>query len=297
MASLKHPMLLGTALALTCLIPAHVFAQDADVAPAEPEIDEARLMLDRWVETRRTISKQKSDWALGKQMLVDRIDLLQRNISEVEQEIASQKQKLEGFDESVASLEAKNEALKKAADELAELVDEMEARAVSLLNAAPQPLIESVKPLAVQIPGYGSKQDQEEQAADAEGESDPATSEEADQAKQEEKEKAGPPLSRRVENVVGALYLFNRYTGKIDQTSELVSRPDGTSLSVDAVYLGTSYGFYVDDEDKLAASGWSAPTGWAWQEADASAASVRQVIQVFNKDQTAAFVGLPVEVK
>lgn len=292
MASFNTPFMRASAiaLALMCVIRMDASAQEAGTEPAEPAISDTRLLLNRWVDVRRTIAKQKSDWVLGKQILEDRIELLQRSIESVDEQIAAQSEKLAGFDESVASLEAKNEKLKQAADELAQLVDEMETRTVSLLNGAPQPLIENVKPLAVQLPGYG-KQDEEQPEPEA-GASEPEGNE--DEAQED---KPGPPLARRVENVVGALYLFNKFAGKIDQTSELVSRPDGTSLSVDAIYLGTSYGFYIDDEDKVAAAGWSAPKGWTWEGANASAARVRQVIQVINKDQPAAFVGLPVEVK
>lgn len=291
MASLNTSILCASATLLACLCatPPAAVAQDADVIP-EPAISDTRMLLNRWVEVRRTISKQKSDWVLGKQILEDRIDLLQRSIESVEEQIAAQKEKLDGFDESVASLQAKNEKLKQAADELAQLVDEMELRTVALLEGAPQPLIEGVKPLAVQLPGYG-KQGEEQPDAEA------AASESEGQENEAKEQKPGPPLARRVENVVGALYLFNKFAGKIDQTSELVSRPDGTALSVDAIYLGTSYGFYIDDENKVAAAGWSAPKGWTWQGADASAGRVRQAIQVINKDQPAAFVGLPVEVK
>lgn len=272
------------AFALLCVIRVDVFAQDADNVPTEPAISDTRLLLNRWVDVRRTIAKQKSEWVLGKQILEDRIELLQRSIASVKDEIAAQSQKLDAFDESVASLEARNEKLKQAAEELAKLVEEMELRTVALLDGAPQPLIEGVKPLAVQLPGYGMKKKDQPETPPG-------------QEEQSEQEKASPPLARRVENVVGALYLFNKFAGKIDQTSELVARPDGTSLSVDAIYLGTSYGFYIDDEDKTAAAGWSAPKGWTWDGADASAARIRQAIQVINKDQPAAFVGLPVEVK
>lgn len=293
MRCFKVPALYGLAI----LLPAVLFAsnqataQDAPV-PDEAAIDDTRLMLERWAEVRRAIAKEKSDWVLAKQVTEDRIDLLKRNIQAIREETKAQKQKLWGFDEKVAILEKKNVKLKQAAEELSELVERMETQTIALLTGAPQPLIENVKPLAVQLPGYSQNKDADQAPDEA---TEATVAEEESQLAEEDK--AAPPLARRVENVVGVLYLFNKYAGKLDQTSELVSRPDGSSLSVDAIYLGTGYGFYVDDSDQVAAAGWSSPAGWMWTEAEALPQRVRQVIQVFNKDQPAAFVGLPVEVK
>ncbi|MGB0766464.1 MAG: DUF3450 family protein [Phycisphaeraceae bacterium] len=297
-----HPRFaLAASAALVCVAALHAPAQDQ--APAEPAIDDTRLLLDRWIEVRKTIAKERSEWALGKQILLDRIDLLKRSIVTVQEEIETQKTKLTGFDANIAKLQAQNEKLKGAAEELEKLVEQMESRTLALLKGAPAPLMETVKPLAVQLPGYTSKTDNETQAepetespASDAGSTDAETDAESAESEADE-EPAGPPLSRRVENVVGVLYLFNRYAGKIDQQSELVQRDDGTSLSVSAMYLGTSYGYYVDDENKTAAAGWPGESEWTWSAIDADATGVRRAIQVFNKDQPAAFVGLPVEVK
>lgn len=289
----KVPSLYGLAILLPAVLLAshQATAQDAPV-PDEAAIDDARLMLERWAEVRRAIAKEKSDWALAKQVTEDRIDILKRTIKAIREETKAQKQKLWGFDEKVAILEKKNVKLKQAADELSGLVERMETQTIALLKGAPQPLIESVKPLAVQLPGYSKNQDAE-QSPDEPAESTPGEQE----VQAEEEDQSAPPLARRVENVVGVLYLFNKYAGKLDQTSELVARPDGSSLSVDAIYLGTGYGFYVDESDSVAAAGWSSPAGWIWTEGQGVPQHVRQVIQVFNKDQPAAFVGLPAEVK
>lgn len=278
-------------VAVLCVV---CFAASADSQEGQEgaSIENARLVLERWVDVRRAISNEKSDWALGKQILEDRIELLQRYITEVEGQIVEQKQKLWGFDEKVHQLEKQNNKLKQNASELEKLVAQMEKRTVELLQAAPRPLVEDVKPLAVQIPGYGTRQDTQPSQKNAGQKNASETSDSLD-----EKEKNAPPLARRVENVVGVLYLFNKYAGKVDQVSELVSRPDGSSLSVDAVYLGTSYGFYVDDSDAIAASGRPGSEGWTWSDINAAVLDVRRVIQVINDDQPAAFVGLPVEVQ
>lgn len=253
-------------------------------------IDDTRVLLDKWQQFRRTIVKEKNQWALTKEVLLSRIALLKRNIAEAEEELAKQKEKLSGFDDRIAELEAQNERLKESAAKLEAFVEQMEARTLKLIKGAPQPLVNEVEPLAVQMPGYGVMKDGTTSAS-----SEPTDKPEKEAA-EDAADKAQAPLSRRVENVVGVLYLFNKYAGKIDQTSELVDRPNGPSLGVGALYLGTSYGFYVDDEDKIAASGKPGAQGWTWSPIDSAALRVRQAIDVFNKDQPAAFISLPVEV-
>lgn len=284
-------------LAAAFLLAPAGLARASDAPESQAAIEETRLLLERWGEVRRAIAKEKSDWTLAKDMLEGRIDQLKRTIEETEEQIKAQKQKLWGFDEKVHALEKKNNKLKQATDRLTTLIEQMEGQTIALVKGAPQPLVEGVKPLAVQLPGYSEAMADKKHGETQEPAKDQPSGE-ASQAVQEEKEQVNtPPLARRVENVVGVLYLFNRFAGKVEQASELVSRQDGTSLSVDAIYLGTSYGYYIDQGDQAAAAGWSSPTGWAWSETGVVPERVRQVIEVFNKDQPAAFVGLPVEVK
>lgn len=268
-----------------------------------PSIEDTRLMLDRWIEARQTIAKEKTEWALAKQVMLDRIDIMKQSIEDVEQQIEERRELLSGFDDNIAELEAKNQSLKDATEKMAELIESMEARTVLLLGRAPVPLVEQVKPLAVQLPGYHA--DKRDPSADKavspvekSSQNDSAVAP-ADTPGQDQMDDIKIPLSRRVENVVGVLYLFNRFAGKIDQTSELVEQPDGSSLSVDTVYLGLSYGYFVDQATQIGASGWGSPDGWVWDpiEQPDVAARIRQAISVYNKDEPAAYVTLPVEVK
>lgn len=270
--------------------------QGAD-QPQAPAIEETRFALDRWKEIRQTIAKERADWALAKQDMLDRIDLLKGEIRKVNEEIEKQKETLAKFDTSIEELEARNEKLKQASEKLERLVEAMEARTLALLDKAPLPLVEQVKPLAVQLTGYSSGT--KPAAEDSDAQDNKAESPEAETEQGEEEKKNAVPLARSVENVVGVLYMFNKFSGKIEQKPELVELSDGSSLSVDTLYLGLSYGFYVDDSDTKGAGGWGGPDGWAWNpiESPDAAALIRKAISVYNKDEPAAFVGLPLEVQ
>ena len=57
-------------------------ADRAGASPAEAaeKVGDTRKALEKWVETRRLIAEEKRDWALGREMLQQRIELVQREI-------------------------------------------------------------------------------------------------------------------------------------------------------------------------------------------------------------------------
>lgn len=301
-------------------------AETESPALQDNTIQDTRAMLDKWLELRQTIAKQQSDWALTKEMMHDRIELMKANIQDVRQEIAAQREKLSGFDDNIDKLEDQEAQLKQATEKLETLVASMEARTVKLVERAPAPLLEQAKPLAVQLPGYKRAGKEDEPAAspdaaadvssassgadagadapaqaDATAQSEPLgeASEQTPADQGDQAQASQIPLSRRVENVVGVLYLINKYSGRIEQTRVSVQQPDVSSLSTDALFLGLSAGYYVNDEVTQGGFGWGAPQGWTWQDLDQpqAASRIKQAISVFNQDQPAAYIGLPAEVK
>ncbi|MGA0173362.1 MAG: hypothetical protein ACO3NL_06910, partial [Phycisphaerales bacterium] len=52
----------------------------AAASPAPPSVDEVRSTLERYVETRRIISKERLEFARAKQAILERIDLVEREI-------------------------------------------------------------------------------------------------------------------------------------------------------------------------------------------------------------------------
>lgn len=301
----KHLIIRSALLAPVLFTPAASVAQDQPAAPTTGEtIGQTRAALQAWREVSETIAKEKAQWALGKEVMLDRIELMKRNIEKVQKDIKAKQEELDGFDTNVKELQAKNEQLKQASDELENLVEQMEQRTLALLKRAPKPLVTQVKPLAVQIPGYLSekKPDQtvpqtSEPAADAAGTglASDASGDTADSAAEEKKPEV--PLSRRAETAVGVLYLFNKFASKIEQAPDLIEQPDGTTLSVDTIYLGLSYGFYVDDPGSNGAVGTAGQEAWVWKQNNDAATLIQRAISVYNKDEPAAYVSLPVEVK
>lgn len=234
---------------------------------AEPQggVDGVRSALEKWVETRRLVSLEQRDWDLGREMLNERIALLEREIEALRARIAEAQESISDADKKRAGLLEENEALKAASSGLAESMAVFEIRTRSLLNRMPDPIRERVKPLSQRIP--------------------------------EEVAETKLSFAERFQNVVGILNEVNKFNREITVTSEVRALPDGTSAEVAAMYVGVSHAYYVGGNGLIAGYGTAGADGWVWTAADAIAPQVAQAIAILKNEQIASFVQLPVEIK
>ena len=238
-----------------------VIAADSDAV----KVDDARATLKKWVETRRIISQEKRDWALAREVLNERINLVQ-------QEIDAQRAKIDEAATSTAEVDQKwiemseeNENLREATETLGSTLTTLEARTQSLLTRLPEPIRVRVRPLSQRIPAS------------------------ADVTKL--------PLSERFQNIIGILNEVNKFDREITVTSEVHKLPDGTSAEVTAVYVGISTGYYVSRNGKAAGVGTASPDGWVWKPANDNAAQIANAIAILNNEQVASFVKLPMDIQ
>jgi hypothetical protein len=250
---------LGAAAAACLLSP--------DLGGQAGRLDATRAAVQERIELERVISKEKLDWAVGRELLQARVELTQRQIDVLRAGIAESRTGVDELGAQKAELAAQNERLKDAARALADLVPELEARTRALLLRLPEPLRERVAPLAQRIP--------DDSAATA------------------------ASLSERFMIVVGILNQVNKFNREILPTSEVRELPDGQSAEVTALYVGLGAAYYVTASGSAAGLGRpGAPggTGWSWQPANEHAAAIAEAIAIFNNEHPAAFVRLPVSV-
>ncbi|MCB9914104.1 MAG: DUF3450 family protein [Planctomycetes bacterium] len=226
------------------------------------EVDLTRAALERWVETRRVISKERQDWKLGREVLQDRIGVVSEEIESLRGRIGAAEADIAEADVARAALIAQNDDLKAAAATLEDAVAGLEARTLALLPKLPQPLRERVKPLSQQIP------------------SDPSDTK--------------LTLSLRYQNVIGLLNAVNKFNTEITQESEVHELGEGKSAEVSVLYLGLGQGYFVNADGTAAAVGRPADSGWMWAEADHAAPQILQAVQVRREEKPAAFVRLPI---
>lgn len=233
------------------------------------EIDATRTALEKWVETRRIISQEKREWAMGREMLNDRIALLQREIQSLRERIAEAENNISEADQSKQELIEEKANLEAASAGLADAIGPLESRAVALLqrmpDPLPDPLRERVERLSQRIPDEG--------------------------------ESTELSLGERFQNIVGILNEVNKFHGVVTATSEVRTLSDGRAAEVAAIYIGLGQAYYVTTAQDAAGIGTYTKDGWVWTPADEHAEDIARAIAVLKNEVAADFVRLPVRIQ
>jgi FtsZ-binding cell division protein ZapB len=152
--ALRSALGTGSLLGAAALVAAlGLSAGEAESAAAPQDgLDTTRQALEEWVETRRLISLEKRDHALGRQALEDRVDLLEREIAALRERTDDARSSIAEADRKRDELLSESEALKAASTVYAERVAALEARTRELLAGLPEPVLDRVKKLSQRIP-------------------------------------------------------------------------------------------------------------------------------------------------
>ena len=232
---------------------------------SEDQVDATRSYLQKWVDTERVLSAEKRDWALGKELLGDRIELLRHEIESLQTRLDAAKESVQSADQKREQLMAAKEELKQSSSALVGVVEGLELRMVALLEGLPEPIVERVQPLSQRLP----KSDEQE-------------------AKQS--------LGERFQNIVGILNEINKFNAEITASSEIRTLKDGSSAEVTALYVGLGQAYYVTADGKHAGVGTSSDYGWFWRHDDAVAKDVQRAVAILQNEHVAEFVSLPVRI-
>jgi hypothetical protein len=252
---------ISLAVLAAMLIP--TFGRAADEAGTDTEA--TRAALEQWVETQRVISLEKRDFELSKQILTERIELVQREIEELQAKIGEAEKSIGETDAKRGELFEQNDKLKAAADFLGQMLIPLETRTREMVRRLPDPLKERLKPLSQRLP--------------------------------DNSEDTEISLSERFQNVVGILNEVNKANREISVTSESRKLPDGTAAEVTGLYLGVGQGFYVGANGTVAGVGQPIAEGWNWKADNASAPKVTETIAILKNEQVAKYVPLPLEIQ
>jgi hypothetical protein len=237
-------------------------SQDADGG-----VDGARAAIERMVETRRILSRERADWALGRELLEDRIAVVREEIASVRERIDRTQASITEADRTREELAGQAERLRESSEGLAAMVAGLEARTATLLERLPAPIRERVRPLSQRFP------------------EDPAASELS--------------LSARFQNVIGVLNELNKFHREVSVTSEvreIAIGPTTQPIEVAAVYIGLSLGFYASSDGRFAGTGTATDGVWTWTERNEAAAEIQRAIAILQGEAVAEFLPLPVTI-
>lgn len=234
-------------------------------AVASDEVDGTRAAIERWVETRRIISQEERDWEVGREMLEERIAIVEREIEGIRAKMKESEASITDVDRRKAELAAESDGLKAVSARMTDVVVSLEERTKALLARLPDPIRDRVRSLSQQLP--------------------------------EKPSESTLALTTRFMNVIGTLNMINKFSRELTVTSELRALPDGSSVEVTALYLGISKAFYVSANRAAAGVGSSGATGWTWTPKNDAAQQIADAIAVLQGDQVARFVHLPVVIE
>jgi hypothetical protein len=252
--------------AAVCLVsPGVMSANQGAVGQDEDRVDQARTTLEKWVETRRIISMEKRDWALGREMLTERIELVKREIESLRERIGDAETSIAEADKKRAGLMEEVAGLKEVSAALGKIAAMLEARTKELMKRLPDPIRERVKPLSQRLP--------------------------------ENPEETKLSLSDRFLNIVGILNEVDKFNREITVTSEVHTLRDGTTAEVAVLYVGIGQAFYTGANGKAAGVGTASAEGWIWTPVNEAAAEIARAIAILKNEEVADFVQLPFRIE
>lgn len=228
-------------------------------------IEQAKSVIEKWVETRRIISQEKRDMMLSQEMLNERIALVEREIDSLNAKIKDAQASIDQADKKCADMIGANEKLKATSQFLTDIAVSLEGDIKHLLERLPDAVSERVKPLSQRLP--------------------------KDSAKTE------LSVSERFQNVVGILNEVDKFNREISVTSEVRTLPDKSGLEVAVIYFGIGRAYYTNAKGDIAGTGAAGENDWIWEPESGIGTSVAEAIAILKNEKAASFVQMPVVIK
>ncbi|WP_269526260.1 DUF3450 family protein [Coraliomargarita parva] len=227
--------------------------------------EDTRDVLNKWVETRQIISKEKSDWRVEQSILQDTKQLLGSELERLDQALADLEASATAADEDRSSLAAEKETLNAASAVVQANIGELETQVKSILPTLPEPLLEKLKPLIRRLPD------------------DPAKTELS--------------LGERVQNIVGILSQADKFNTTITLSSESREIEGGKLVQVSTLYWGLAQAYYVDDSGDYAGIGYPGTGGWEWPRIEGAGPQIRRLLDIYEGTEDIQFVEVPARIQ
>jgi septal ring factor EnvC (AmiA/AmiB activator) len=232
--------------------------------PAQTKFNEARTTLEKWVETRQLISKEKGEWQTDRQSLLDQIALLEKEQQLLTDQIAKAEATATQVDKERQRLVEENEGLSVAATAIRTSLVQLEKRVLALYKSFPPPLRERIDPLYKRVPTTSV---------------------------------VHLSLGERMQNVIGILSEVDKFNSAITVVNEVKKAADGKEVSVRTIYLGLGAAFYVDKTGQIAGVGAPGAEDWQWTARNDLSPKIAKLIYIYENAAAAEFVSMPISVK
>ena len=227
-------------------------------------LEENFKVLDQWVDVEKTISREKFDWEVERQGLLDVIKVYQQELEMLDEKIQEAEEFTSAADSKKSGLLEEQEALRAVESKLEVIVSDQEAFLKKLINRMPTPLREEIAPLTRRIP------------------QDPL--------------KTSLSVSQRLQSIVGILTQIDKFNTTVDIAPEQ-REFEGNLVQVTAIYFGLGAAYYADKSGEHAGYGRASETGWEWVSDVSIAQNVLKLIEMYEGNTTEIeFVPMPVNI-
>jgi septal ring factor EnvC (AmiA/AmiB activator) len=233
---------------------------------AQTQIDEARNVLEEYVETRQIISEERSNWKTEEAILTDTVSLLSSELERIEEQIATLETSATVADEERQTLTLQRDELKAGSDAVIGNIGDLETQLKGIIKRLPDPLTSTIQPLVRRLPD------------------DPNNTKLS--------------LGERVQNVVGILSQADKFNNTMTLTSETQELDNGKLVQVSTLYWGSAIAYFVDDSGDYAGYGTPSEEGWNWTQLDNAGSDIRELLAVYDgSSDTIKFVKVPAQIK
>jgi len=240
-------------------------AQWANAGNEDSSVQALESSYDHLIELRLTQSGEQTAWTGEKEVLADRIHLLENEAARLQERVDVAKNRhMTVRVENDTLLDRQKEA-QATQNALTALVARYETRARALLRQMPPPLIKELAPLAAQIP-----------------EKDAATT---------------PATTQRLQTLLALLARIDSFNQRVTACSEIRDADNGTRMSCVTLYIGLGIAYYVDRQGTQAGSGRPGADAWVWTRDDSLIPQVRQMVSMYDNAAQAQYVNVKVEVR
>ena len=234
---------------------ASLLGSGAQTAGDEAKIAELREAISKLVDVQTLESKERNDWQAKKASFANLLELHQRELKLLDEELAKAGKTAPAHETQTADLEAEIEALKEVRRMTSEAVARNLPRLIKLSAAFPKPLLADVETELATLKSWG-------------GEGEPRDALQAMLA------------------VIAKAEQFNR---RFTRSTEV---RDGSEVQV--LYLGLAQAYYMDKGNK-AGVGRPGAEGWVWKSNPGIRDELRAAFEVMDKKRPPTTVTLPLK--
>ncbi|MCH6258213.1 DUF3450 domain-containing protein [Puniceicoccaceae bacterium K14] len=227
-------------------------------------LEDARGLVDEWVEVEKLLSEESSNWVAEEAIIVDMIALLKSEKASLAERIESSTDAMSAADTKRSELEEERSEYIEAMGFLGSKIGELEDKVTTLYKRFPKPLQEEVSVPYARIP----KPDEETRLSE----------------------------SQRLQAVVAILSQADKFNGGVQMISEIQDVGDGQA-EVSILYFGLGGAYFQDEAAKYSGIGYPSDDGWVWETTPEHAQQISDLFAVYSGSAEAEFVQLPVTIQ